>query len=43
MRCKNCGKIMKSDTENRRYICECGEFINWFNDREESKLYALYF
>ncbi len=43
MKCKNCGKIMKSDAENSRYICECGEVINWVNDREQSKLLSLYF
>ncbi len=41
-KCKKCDKFMQSDVENQRYICKCGEVINWVSDEEERKLYALY-
>lgn len=41
MKCNKCGKIMKSDIENERYICECGFAILWGGEVEEDD--TLYF
>ena len=29
MKCPKCGKHMKIDEKNERYICKCGKIIKW--------------
>ena len=40
-KCKKCGKNMKADIENERYICECGFEIKWGGELEDEN--TLYF
>lgn len=41
-KCKKCKKQMKTDTENKRYICECGYYIKWVTEKKQTKLCSLY-
>lgn len=43
MKCKKCKKLMKSDPENKRYICKCGEIIKWVSALKQDKLLNFYF
>ena len=31
MKCPKCDKYMKTDVENEKYICNCGNEVKWQN------------
>ncbi len=33
MKCPNCEETMDVDAENKQYICECGNTINWSKEQ----------
>ena len=34
MKCKDCEQSMEVDVDNQRYICDCGNVIDWSGDKE---------
>ncbi len=42
MKCKKCKKVMKSDAENKRYVCKCGKVIVWVSALKPNKLASFY-
>jgi len=42
MRCPKCNKYMQPDIKGKRYVCSCGNIINWMLSNDIKVNYPSY-